>query len=101
MECYLRLGKLQNAHQKVLIFWIEIETDYVIARLKILLQNHDLFAMFHSKTTKKKSQSEQNSASGGDTYSFPSALYKEVRWSPPFGMPAAQTPTGLSFPRRL
>ena len=27
--------------------------------------------------------------------------YKEVRWSPPFGTPAAQTPTGLSFPRRL
>ena len=53
MKCYLRLGKLQNAHQKVLIFWIEIETDYVITLLKILLQNHDLLAMFHSKTTKK------------------------------------------------
>ena len=53
MKCYLRLGKLQNAHQKVLIFWIEIETDYVITRLKFLLQNHDLLAMFHSKTTQK------------------------------------------------
>ena len=53
MKCYLRLGNLQNVHQKVLIFWIEIETDYVITQLKFLLQNHDLSAMFHSKTTKK------------------------------------------------
>ena len=27
--------------------------------------------------------------------------YKEVRWLPPFGTSAAQTPTGLPFPRRL
>ena len=50
------VGKLQNVHQKVLIFWIEIETDYVITRLKFLLQNHNLLAIFHSKTTKKKAK---------------------------------------------
>ena len=37
VKCYLRLGKLQNAQQKVLIFWTEIETDYIITQLKILL----------------------------------------------------------------
>ena len=50
------VGKASKCASKVLIFLIEIETDYIITWLKYLLQNHNLLAMFHSKTTKKKAK---------------------------------------------
>jgi hypothetical protein len=40
---------------KIFDFSAKIETDYVIILLKFLLQIHDLWTMFHSKTDLKSS----------------------------------------------